>query len=68
VVVVAHVQVGGVPVDEGKLGVVKPAAPEGGHVVVEVGADAADLVFGNPVPIPRAWTSSSTARVDMPCT
>src|SRR3954453_21258634 len=45
---VADMQVGGVEVDVGELGVVQPAGPERGDDLVEAGADPGHLGLGDP--------------------
>jgi hypothetical protein len=65
---VAHVQIGRIEVDVREAGVVQPSRAEGGHHLVQAGADARDLRFGDAESIPSAATRSSTERVDTPAT
>jgi hypothetical protein len=49
----ATFEVGGVGVHVGELDVAEGPGPEGGHLVVQAGADAADLALGDPRPRPQ---------------
>jgi len=46
---------------------VQAPVPGRGHVLVRPAQVRLTSDFDMPVPVPRAWTSSSTARVEAPC-
>ena len=65
-VVVTHTEVGGVQEDVGELLVIDPPLPKGPHHLVEARQMRLTSDSLIPLPMPRAATSSSTERVEIP--